>query len=99
MRSNIFNTRKSVYLFVVAILFFGLSSWGFLVHRTINQIAIYSLPAPLQSFFHQDMEYLVENAWVDLFVTYGPASEKYIIGKIVILPSPDAYKDDYNIKK
>ena len=62
MRSNIFNTRKSVYLFIVAILFFGLSSWGFLVHRTINQIAIYSLPAPLQSFFHQDMEYLVENA-------------------------------------
>lgn len=44
-------------------------------------------------------EDLVENAWVDLFVTYGPASEKYIIGKIVILPSPDAYRDNYNIKK
>ena len=51
MRSNIFNPRKSVYVFIVTILFFGLSSWGFLVHRTINQIAIYSLPAPLQSLF------------------------------------------------
>jgi hypothetical protein len=62
MHSNIFTTRKLVYLFVVAILFFGLSSWGFLVHRTIHQIAIYSLPSPLQSFFYQDMTYLVANS-------------------------------------
>jgi hypothetical protein len=40
----------------------GLSSWGFLVHRTINQLAIYSLPAPLQTYFHNEMSYLVENA-------------------------------------
>ncbi len=49
----------SALLLVVLI---GFSSWGFLVHRTINQLAIYSLPAPLQSYFHADMKYLVENA-------------------------------------
>jgi hypothetical protein len=40
----------------------GLSSWGFLVHRTINQTAIYNLPSPLQSFFYENRKYLVENA-------------------------------------
>jgi hypothetical protein len=49
----------SALLLVVLI---GFSSWGFLVHRTINQLAIYSLPAPLQSYFHADMKYLEENA-------------------------------------
>jgi hypothetical protein len=28
----------------------------------VNQLAVYNLPAPLQSFFHDNMEYLVENA-------------------------------------
>jgi hypothetical protein len=42
--------------------FIGLSSWGFLVHKTVNQLAVYNLPAPLQGFFHDNMEYLVENA-------------------------------------
>jgi hypothetical protein len=49
----------SALLLVVLIVF---SSWGFLIHRTINQLAIYSLPAPLQSYFHADMKYLVDNA-------------------------------------
>lgn len=49
----------SAFLLVAMV---GLSSWGFLVHRTINQLAIYSLPAPLQTYFHADMKYLVENA-------------------------------------
>ena len=47
---------------LLAVVLVGLSSWGFLVHRTINQLAIYNLPAPLQSYFHSDMKYLVENA-------------------------------------
>lgn len=40
----------------------GISSWGFLVHRTLHQLAIYSLPSPLQNYFHTDMKNLVENA-------------------------------------
>lgn len=47
---------------LLVIILVGFSSWGFLVHRTVNQLAIYSLPAPLQAYFHADMKYLVENA-------------------------------------
>src|SRR5581483_1524896 len=38
------------------------SSWGFLVHRTIHQLAVYELPDGLQYFFHRNMNYLVKNA-------------------------------------
>jgi len=62
MRSCIKNYKKSVYFFVITLLFLGLSSWGFLVHRTIHQIAIYSLPEPLQSFMHKEMASLVANS-------------------------------------
>lgn len=54
--------KKSFILIAVSFLALGLSSWGFLVHRTINQLAVYSLPEPLQSYFHQDQKYLVANA-------------------------------------
>jgi len=54
--------KKSFILIAVSFLALGLSSWGFLVHRTINQLAVYSLPEPLQSYFHQDQNYLVANA-------------------------------------
>ena len=37
-------------------------SWGFLVHKTINQLAIYELPAGMQQFFFKNQEYLVYNA-------------------------------------
>lgn len=34
-------------------------SWGFLVHRTINQLSIYELPAAIGPFFYKHMDYLV----------------------------------------
>ncbi len=37
-------------------------SWGFLVHRTVNQLAIYQLPKGMQSFFYSYKDYLVFNA-------------------------------------
>ncbi len=37
-------------------------SWGFLVHRTVNQLAIYELPKNILPFFYQHKEYLVSNA-------------------------------------
>lgn len=55
-------SKKLGFSIVLASILIGFSSWGFLVHRTVNQLAIYNLPAPLQSFFHADMNYLVENA-------------------------------------
>jgi len=55
--------RKKFFILITLCFFvIGLSSWGFLVHRTINQLAIYSLPAPLQSYFYLDQAYLVSNA-------------------------------------
>jgi hypothetical protein len=55
---------KRKYFFQIGILLamIGLSSWGFLVHRTIHQLAIYNLPAPLQTYFHNEMAYLVEQS-------------------------------------
>ena len=47
-------------LLLSTVVFF--SSWGFLVHRTIHQLAVYELPKPMQSFFYKSMNYLVENA-------------------------------------
>lgn len=36
--------------------------WGFLVHRTINQLAVYRLPRPMQDFFWKYRAYLVQQA-------------------------------------
>ena len=55
--------KSRLYLNLCLILFFSaLSSWGFLVHRTVNQIAVYRLPDDLQKFFHQNMAYIVRNS-------------------------------------
>ncbi|MFY8166627.1 MAG: zinc dependent phospholipase C family protein [Sediminibacterium sp.] len=56
------NLKKLGFSLLLASILIGFSSWGFLVHRTVHQLAIYSLPAPLQSFFHADMKNLVDNA-------------------------------------
>ena len=38
------------------------SSWGFLVHRTVNQLAIYELPKTMRPFFFHNIKYIVENS-------------------------------------
>ncbi len=38
------------------------SGWGFLVHRTVNQLAIYPLPKNLRLFFYQNKEDMVRNS-------------------------------------
>ncbi len=38
------------------------ASWGFLVHKTVHQLAVYELPASISPFFYQNIEYLVNNA-------------------------------------
>jgi hypothetical protein len=53
--------HPGVKLFCVAVLVMC-SSWGFLVHRTVNQLAIYQLPTPLQPFFYENMDYLVKHS-------------------------------------
>ncbi|MCH5683614.1 zinc dependent phospholipase C family protein [Niabella sp. W65] len=49
----------SVFLVSVIVL---VSGWGFLVHRTIAQLAIYELPKPMQSFFYTNKDSLVYGA-------------------------------------
>lgn len=47
-------------LLILLVLFF--CNWGFLVHRTIHQLAVYELPASMRPFFYRNMQYLVDNA-------------------------------------
>ena len=37
-------------------------SWGFLVHRTVHQLAVYELPSEIMPFFYSHMDYLVREA-------------------------------------
>ena len=55
---------KYPFLFKITTLIVVLSccSWGFLAHKTIHQIAIYSLPKKLQIFFFKNVDYLVYNS-------------------------------------
>ena len=55
--------RKSpVYIVALLSVLIICGSWGFLVHRTVNQLAIYELPGNLRVFFFHNMEYMVKNA-------------------------------------
>lgn len=51
--------RVLVSLAILFVLFLT-GSWGFLVHRTVNQLAIYELPRGMQPFFYKNMEYIVK---------------------------------------
>src|SRR5882672_804174 len=45
-----------------ALLVISFSSWGFLVHRTVNQLAIYELPAPMKAFFWKNRDSVVSQS-------------------------------------
>jgi len=51
--------KVAIILFAVLII---TGSWGFLVHKTAHQLAIYELPKGMAPFFYRNMEYLVTNA-------------------------------------
>jgi hypothetical protein len=53
---------KSIKYFALFIIIILCSSWGFLVHRTIHQIAIYSLPDSLQKFYFKNMKEIVRTS-------------------------------------
>jgi hypothetical protein len=54
--------RKAFILGGCIGLLFLCSGWGFLVHRTINQLAIYGLPKNMQPLFYEQMDYLVKHS-------------------------------------
>ncbi len=54
--------KRGKVVIVLAVILIMTASWGFLVHRTIHQLAIYELPDGMVPFFYQNMDYLVSNA-------------------------------------
>jgi hypothetical protein len=59
---SIFACMKKISIFLAATAIMFLSSWGFLVHRTSTQLAVYQLPKPMRAFFHEGLPYLVKNS-------------------------------------
>ena len=54
--------KRNVFVVLAVVALVAFSSWGFLVHRTVHQLAIYQLPKGLQPFFYSQKEYLVKYA-------------------------------------
>jgi hypothetical protein len=54
--------RKYTVPFVLSVILVITASWGFLVHKTVHQLAVYELPKEMIPFFYQNMDYLVTNA-------------------------------------
>lgn len=53
--------KKSILALSLVAMVVGLSSWGFLVHHTTTQLAIYELPKAIQPFFYTHMKGLVKD--------------------------------------
>lgn len=54
--------KKALPLTALLIVALLSSGWGFLVHRTTLQLAVYALPTKLQSFFFHHQGYLVQHS-------------------------------------
>lgn len=52
--------RKTVVMIGLVVVGFGFCSWGFLVHRTTTQLAVYQLPKRLQPLFYSAADSLVK---------------------------------------
>jgi hypothetical protein len=49
---------KKISLFILVLC----SSWGFLAHKTLQQVSIYQLPDGLASYFYANQEYVVQQS-------------------------------------
>ena len=54
--------KKCMVFVFLSVMVMVTVSWGFLVHKTVHQLAVYELPKEIAPFFYQNMEYLVTNA-------------------------------------
>ncbi len=50
---------KRVLLFAAVLISIAGSGWGFLVHRTVHQLAVYQLPKGMQLFFYENLDTIV----------------------------------------
>lgn len=55
-------TKRLIFTSLLLIMIVAFSSWGFLVHKTVHQLAIYQLPAEMSTFFYSNMDKLVYDA-------------------------------------
>ena len=53
---------KTGFMALLVVVCICCSSWGFLVHRSINQLSVYLLPSGMAPFFHQNLDYLVRES-------------------------------------
>ena len=54
--------RKYTVLFIMAGVMLVCGGWGFLVHQTGHQLAVYQLPVGMQRFFYKNMQYLTDSS-------------------------------------
>ena len=54
--------KRYVLVIVLLCILVVTGSWGFLVHRTVHQLAVYELPSEIMPFFYSHMDYLVTEA-------------------------------------
>ncbi|TAG14603.1 MAG: hypothetical protein EAZ13_01565 [Sphingobacteriia bacterium] len=54
--------KQLIFTSLLLIMVVAFSSWGFLVHKTVHQLAIYQLPAEMSTFFYSNMDKLVYDA-------------------------------------
>ena len=54
--------KRIASYFFLSILFISLSGWGFYVHETATQLAVYKLPKQLQRFFFSHIDSIAANA-------------------------------------
>lgn len=53
--------KFALTVLITSVLIFS-TGWGFLVHKTVHQLAVYELPETMLPFFYQQMDYLVTHA-------------------------------------
>lgn len=54
--------NKSFRIIIPLFIILSCCSWGFLVHRTVNQLAVYQLPDQMRLFFYKNKDSLVKEA-------------------------------------
>jgi len=60
---RVFNSKEAFFCRLgLVVLLLCCSSWGFFVHKTVAQLAIYQLPKQMRSFFYMNKSELVQQA-------------------------------------
>ncbi|TDH23107.1 hypothetical protein EXU57_18325 [Segetibacter sp. 3557_3] len=54
--------KRTIHPILLLLVAFSLVSWGYLVHRTTHQLAVYALPKDMRGFYFNNIKYLVDSA-------------------------------------